>query len=212
MVPSTLPSQVRLKYSLLRSSFTDTSDRVAWSNISIHAMNCVFALFELTLTNAGPQPWAHIPFLIIFLALYLAVAYITHATQGFYTYTFLDPQKEGSLLAAYIVGIAVGCAVVFSIAKGVQHLRCWIVRRYGRRRERFRREAQRTVEELDEWEEVELDTDRPTRRIVLKTSREAGLNDGREKSGGEADLSMETSTSDEEREKKRSPISERSAV
>lgn len=58
---------------------------IAWSNISQHAMNTAFALFEIFLTHAGPSPWTHIPFLVIILACYLGVAYITHKTQGFYS-------------------------------------------------------------------------------------------------------------------------------
>lgn len=56
-----------------------------WSNISEHALNSAFALFEILLTNVAPMPWIHIPFLIVLLAGYLGVAYITFATQGFYS-------------------------------------------------------------------------------------------------------------------------------
>lgn len=51
----------------------------------MHALNSVFAAFEIFCTHAGPTPWLHAPFLIILLAGYLGVAYITHATQGFYS-------------------------------------------------------------------------------------------------------------------------------
>jgi hypothetical protein len=55
-----------------------------WENVSIHALNSAFALFEVFLTHAGPQPWLHTPFLVLLLGGYLGIAYITHATQGFY--------------------------------------------------------------------------------------------------------------------------------
>jgi hypothetical protein len=48
-------------------------------------MNSGFALFEVLFTRAGPMPWTHIPFLILLLGGYLGVAYITYATQGFYS-------------------------------------------------------------------------------------------------------------------------------
>lgn len=57
----------------------------AWFNISEHAMNTGYALFEITLTNVGPNSWWHLPICIVVLACYLGVAYITHATQGFYS-------------------------------------------------------------------------------------------------------------------------------
>lgn len=47
-------------------------------------MNSGMALVEILLTSTRPLPWIHIPFTIAFLACYLAVAYITRATQGFY--------------------------------------------------------------------------------------------------------------------------------
>lgn len=48
-------------------------------------MNTLFALVEVTLTNVNPLPWLHLPICVFMLACYLGVAYITHATQGFYS-------------------------------------------------------------------------------------------------------------------------------
>ncbi|KAF9875878.1 hypothetical protein CkaCkLH20_06810 [Colletotrichum karsti] len=104
----------------------------AWSNISQHAMNTAFALFEIVIprTSAAQLEWVHMLWLIIVLALYLALAYVTHATQGFYPYTFLDIQKTGSgKVAAYIVGIAVAGIVFFLIVKGLVWLREWVTER-----------------------------------------------------------------------------------
>ncbi|KAJ7190273.1 hypothetical protein GGX14DRAFT_579986 [Mycena pura] len=100
-----------------------THSRAAWSNITLHALNSAFALFELLLTNAPPAPWRTLPLHLAILAAYLGVAYITHATQGFYTYAFLDPANGGGRLAAYIVGIAAGECVVFLLARGAVVLR-----------------------------------------------------------------------------------------
>jgi len=72
------------------------------------------------------MPWVHIPFLILILALYLALAYLTQATKGFYTYDFLDPGKQGSLVAAYVFGIAVGICIIFVVIWGITWLRKWI--------------------------------------------------------------------------------------
>ena len=48
-------------------------------------MNTCFALFEILFTHGGPSPWTHLVPLILILACYLGVAYITYATQGFYS-------------------------------------------------------------------------------------------------------------------------------
>ncbi|KAH7908137.1 hypothetical protein BJ138DRAFT_1013387 [Hygrophoropsis aurantiaca] len=136
-------------WALLASPSTFATRYSAWSNISEHAMNSLFALFEIFLTNVGPSPWSHLVPVFILLVCYLGVAYITHATQGIYTYGFLDPAKEHGLLAAYIVGIAVGYCVVFIIVRSICLFRWWLVARYtSASSEPIQPEA------LDEWEEV----------------------------------------------------------
>ncbi|KAG6333740.1 hypothetical protein ID866_5353 [Astraeus odoratus] len=124
----------------------------AWSNMSRHILNSVFAFFEITCTNVSPPPWSHLVPVFIPLACYLGVAYITHAKQGFYTYSFLDPGTHPGRVAAYVVGIAVGYCIVFAIVKGLITLRCRLTGRYwGSRNE----EGQGEPEALDEWEEVQ---------------------------------------------------------
>jgi hypothetical protein len=61
----------------------------AWSNISKHALNSVFAAFEISLSNVEPLPWIDLPPTIAILAGYLGIAYITHATQGIYSRPYL---------------------------------------------------------------------------------------------------------------------------
>lgn len=62
-------------------------------------------------------------------------------------YSFLNPNK-GGVLAAYIVGIAVGCCVVFGLVKGACHLRRRLSYRYGRFDDYSDKEA------IDEWQDV----------------------------------------------------------
>jgi hypothetical protein len=105
--------------------FTETFN--AWSNVSQHAMNTGFALFEIIFTRTNPPPMVHMLWLIIVLALYLALAYLTRATKGFYVYDFLDPGKKGSgVTAGYILGIAVAAIVAFWLAWGLIWLRRYV--------------------------------------------------------------------------------------
>ncbi|KAK3336536.1 hypothetical protein B0T19DRAFT_42071 [Cercophora scortea] len=97
-----------------------------WSNISQHAMNSVFALFEIVVARTNPPPAIHMLWLIVVLALYLSLAYITDATKGFYPYDFLDPAKQHAFVAAYVFGIAVGCLILFGVAWGLVWLRRYI--------------------------------------------------------------------------------------
>ncbi|KAI5890464.1 uncharacterized protein SCHCODRAFT_01129121 [Schizophyllum commune H4-8] len=116
-------------WGLLSSPDTMSTTYSAWGNISVHAMNLIFAILEVFLTNIPLMPWMALPCNIVFLAGYLGVAYITYGTQGFYTYSFLDPVKQGPYLAAYIVGIAVGEVIIFSIVRGLIILRMRLCQR-----------------------------------------------------------------------------------
>ncbi|KAL8996454.1 MAG: hypothetical protein Q9169_004048 [Polycauliona sp. 2 TL-2023] len=97
-----------------------------WSNTSQHALNTVFAAFEILATRTSPPPPAHLPFLVILLALYLALAYLTHVTAGFYPYSFLDPDKGSGKLAGYILGILAAACVIFGIVWGIIWVRRWL--------------------------------------------------------------------------------------
>ncbi|KAH8822948.1 hypothetical protein DL96DRAFT_1470179 [Flagelloscypha sp. PMI_526] len=115
-------------WSLLSTPAVLGTPYLAWSNVSQHILNTVYALFEIFMTNIPPLPWLHLVVCVVLLACYLGVAYVTYATQGFYTYEFLDPS-EGPILAAYIVGIAVGEVIVFVIVRYVIALREKLVNR-----------------------------------------------------------------------------------
>lgn len=98
-----------------------------WSNVSQHALNSVFALFEITITRTEPLPFLHAIAIVVILGLYLGVAYITYDDDHFYVYDFLDIQKHGSgVVAGYIIGILVGAIVLFIIIHYLILLRKWI--------------------------------------------------------------------------------------
>jgi len=146
------PIIVTIVYWVLLSSHDTFHPRFnAWSNISQHALNTAFVLFEVLFTHCGPSPWSHLLFLILFLAGYLGVAYITHATEGFYTYSFLNPHKEQGLLAAYIVGIGVGECIVFSVVWGL----CLLRERLLPRSKFAGVGAGQAPEAIDDWQEIE---------------------------------------------------------
>jgi hypothetical protein len=105
-----------------------------WSNTSQHALNSVYALFEVIFPRTSPLPWIDIIPVIGLLALYLGLAYLTHATKGFYVYGFLDLQKNTSgIVAAYIVGILAAAIIFFIVVRYLIMLRIWVTEsRLGR--------------------------------------------------------------------------------
>ncbi|KAI4942130.1 hypothetical protein J4E91_010329 [Alternaria rosae] len=112
-------------WTLLAGQFPTTF--ALWSNTSQHALNSAYALFEIVVPRTERLPWFDLIPIILLLALYLGLAYLTHATQGFYVYPFLDLQKNSSgLVGAYIVGILVAAIIIFLIVRYLIVLRVFI--------------------------------------------------------------------------------------
>ncbi|KAF1993668.1 hypothetical protein P154DRAFT_557626 [Amniculicola lignicola CBS 123094] len=112
-------------WALLFSHFTGPFD--AWTNTSQHALNSVYALFEIVFPRTAPLPWLHIPVIVVILAFYLAVAYITEATKGFFVYDFLDNKTHSpGVVAGYCIGILVGAILIFVIVRYLIVLRVWV--------------------------------------------------------------------------------------
>src|SRR5204863_3311230 len=89
-------------------------------------MNSGFALFEIIIPRTSTPPFLHLPCLIFILLLYLSLAYLTHATQGFYTYSFLNPNKGKGRVAAYVFGILAAIIVIFLIVWCLIWVRKWL--------------------------------------------------------------------------------------
>ncbi|KAJ6260753.1 hypothetical protein Dda_4982 [Drechslerella dactyloides] len=124
--------------------------------ISVHALNAVIAFLEIVVPRSEPLPWMHIPLFMPILGGYLAIAYITKATQGFYTYSFLDPKRSGSgVTAAYCIGILIGTVLLFSIVKGLIWVRMWATERKLGMMGKFSERDPRREIEVDGEEDIE---------------------------------------------------------
>jgi hypothetical protein len=98
-----------------------------WSNTSVHALNSVFAFYEIFFPRTERLPWFDLIPIVVLLALYLGLAYLTHATEGFYPYPFLDFQNNSpGFVAGVIVGILVAAIIVFLIVRYLIVLRVWV--------------------------------------------------------------------------------------
>lgn len=62
----------------------------AWSDVSQHALNAVFGFLEIVLPSSEPLPWIQLIPMIIVLALYLGLAYLSADIYGRSVYSFLD--------------------------------------------------------------------------------------------------------------------------
>ncbi|KAJ5372792.1 hypothetical protein N7517_004798, partial [Penicillium concentricum] len=98
-----------------------------WQNVSQHGLNSVYVLLEIILPATAPHPFIAIPFLLFILLLYHCIAYITHETEGWYRYSFLDAGSHGQkskLVVAYCFGILAAVLVFFVISCALVQLRC----------------------------------------------------------------------------------------
>ncbi|KAI9044153.1 uncharacterized protein KD926_001977 [Aspergillus affinis] len=121
-----------------------------WSNISQHGLNSFFALLEIILPTTNPHALLTFPFLLLLLLLYVSLAYLTHHTQGFYPYSFLDPGVHGEksgLVAGYCFGILAAILVIFALSWGAIWLRKKLTRGVVKR-SRFDRERGLEMEEV----------------------------------------------------------------
>lgn len=152
--PSSLHTAVY--WALLAPSGGFLSTFQTWSNASQHALNAAYALFEILFPRTEPLPWLNLVPVVLLLALYLGLAYLTHATEGFYVYDFLDLSKHSSgIVAAYIIGILVGAIIVFLIVRYVIMLRVWITETKLGKRGKFR-SARLADEENGQAKEIPL--------------------------------------------------------
>ena len=54
-------------WTILSSSSTFATPRSTWSNISKHALNSLYAVFEILFSAVGLQSWSHLIFIVLFL-------------------------------------------------------------------------------------------------------------------------------------------------
>ncbi|CZS98825.1 uncharacterized protein RAG0_07383 [Rhynchosporium agropyri] len=125
-----------------------------WSNVSQHGLNSAFAIFEIVFTRINPAPWIHLIYLILILGCYLGLAYVTHATKGYYVYNFLNPNPVNKIIGedgkeknvggvgkgavvGYCFGIAIAIIIIFAVVKGLTTLRKWVTEKKMERKGRF---------------------------------------------------------------------------
>lgn len=112
-------------------------------------LNALFAIFEIIIPRTDPPSLIHFLFLVIILALYLALAYITHAVQGFYTYDFLDPGRGRGRVAGYAFGILAGICVIFGLVWCLIRLRKWVTEQKWHLDGKFSARARRRDQDVE---------------------------------------------------------------
>lgn len=86
-----------------------------WANISFHGLNSVFATAEVVLPQTKPLPFIHMVILLGILLVYLGLAYLTHYTQGWYVYEWLNPAHGSTSIILHVLGYAGAMVIIFCI-------------------------------------------------------------------------------------------------
>lgn len=100
-----------------------------WINFSVHGLNSVFAITEIILPATTPQPWSHLPILLLLLSLYLGLSYLTKWTQGFYVYEWMNPAHGNVSIILHILGYTAGMIGLFVLSRSAIWLRTYVVER-----------------------------------------------------------------------------------
>jgi hypothetical protein len=88
-----------------------------WINISVHGLNSVFAVTEIVLPATAPPPITHLSIVLLVLSVYLGLAYLTHYTQGFYVYEWMNPAHGKASIVLHVVGYAGAMIAIFFIVR-----------------------------------------------------------------------------------------------
>lgn len=116
-----------------------------WQNYSVHAIDGVFALFELIFNRHFLQP-RHSFVVAAVMVLYMLLTFVVRKTKGEWVYPFLD-WDQGAICVAYYLGIAVGLFVIYFLLLVVHKLRNrWLARRCAVVNEGLELEAEARVD------------------------------------------------------------------
>lgn len=102
-----------------------------WINISVHALNSLFAIVEIILPATKPQPWTHLSVVLLVLSIYLGLAYLTYETQGFYVYEWMNPAHGNWSIVLHIAGYAGGMVALFVGSRYAIVGRNWVAEKTG---------------------------------------------------------------------------------
>jgi hypothetical protein len=92
-----------------------------WKNYSVHAIDGVFALFELIFNRHFLQP-VHSVVVAFVMLMYMCLTFVVRQTKGTWVYPFLD-WDQGLICIVYYLGIAVGLFVIYFLLMAVHRLR-----------------------------------------------------------------------------------------
>ncbi|KAF9574781.1 hypothetical protein EC968_005567 [Mortierella alpina] len=123
-------------WTFLRSHQKPHTGVYEWATVSEHSMDGVFMIVEIVCSRMVMDV-RHLPFTLLFMALYLLVTFVHWWSTGLWVYSFLDYITQGwTKTVVYYVGVAVGLVVVYLAVWKLHDLREYLaLRRRNRSKE-----------------------------------------------------------------------------
>ncbi|KAF9286361.1 hypothetical protein BGZ68_003012 [Mortierella alpina] len=100
-------------WTMLNVAGKNMSALATWQNVSVHAVDGVFAIFELIFNRHFLQP-IHSVVVAAVMVLYMFLTFVVRRTEGKWVYPFLN-WDQGAICAAYYLGIAIGLFIIFFV-------------------------------------------------------------------------------------------------
>ncbi|KAJ2826768.1 hypothetical protein IWW50_002207 [Coemansia erecta] len=83
-------------WALIYNADAYVSGEHRWLNASVHAANVVCILVDSVAGSMVFSPhWTHPTMLVFVVGLYLALAYVNRAINGWFVYSFIDYNRHG---------------------------------------------------------------------------------------------------------------------
>ncbi|KAI8870366.1 hypothetical protein GQ42DRAFT_107416, partial [Ramicandelaber brevisporus] len=101
-------------WSILYRASDQPSAIKTYSNVSVHALNFVFAFIEMSL-NRMVMKRSHTIYFCIPAVLYLCLAWMLYGIYGVFVYPFLDFVRYKAAIVGIIAGLVVGFILVFMV-------------------------------------------------------------------------------------------------
>ncbi|RCH78806.1 hypothetical protein CU098_004850, partial [Rhizopus stolonifer] len=117
-------------WSLLYGSSTANTTVTVWLNVSVHAVSFFLMIFDVIM-NRMKTPIRMVVFPLITIILFMFLAFIVYACNGYWIYGFLDWSQGGKAALWYIL-VGIICVVGYFFQCLIHWFRDFIARKSGR--------------------------------------------------------------------------------
>ncbi|GAA5817183.1 hypothetical protein MFLAVUS_010725 [Mucor flavus] len=117
-------------WSLLSKGAGGMSPRESWLNVSVHGVSFFLMIFDV-IFNRMKAPLRMIIFVLFTVLVYMCLAFVVHATQGYWVYPFLN-WEQGPKAAIWYVAVAAIVIVSYLLQVLIHFLRDFVARKMGK--------------------------------------------------------------------------------